>query len=92
MLENELDTFSILLVEHKDRLMRFGFNYIDIMLKTHNKEVEVINLVDSDREDLVQDFISVITSFCARVYGQRRSRRKTEALIKELEDESNKDC
>ena len=92
MLEDELDTFSILLVEHKDRLMRFGFNYIDIMLKTHNKEVEVINLVDSDREDLVQDFISVITSFCARVYGQRRSRRKTEALIKELEDESNKDC
>ena len=62
------------------------------MLKTHNKEVEVINLVGIDREDLVQDFISVITSFCDRVYGQRRSKRKTEALIKELEDESNKDC
>lgn len=91
LLENDLDTFSILLVEHKDRLTRFGFNYIDILLKTHNKEIEVINLVDSDREDLVQDFISVITSFCARVYGQRRSKRKTEALIKELEDESNKD-
>lgn len=91
LLENDLDTFSILLVEHKDRLTRFGFNYIDILLKTHNKEIEVINLVDSDREDLVQDFISVITSFCARVYGQRRSKLKTEALIKELEDESNKD-
>lgn len=61
------------------------------MLNTHNKKIEVINLVDNDREDLVQDFISVITSFCARVYGQRRSKRKTEALIKELEDESNKD-
>ena len=91
LLKNDLDTFSILLVEHKDRLTRFGFNYIDILLKTHNKEIEVINLVDSDREDLVQDFISVITSFCAKVYGQRRSKRKTEALIKELEDESNKD-
>lgn len=91
LLKNDLDTFSILLVEHKDRLTRFGFNYIDIMLKTHNKRLEVINLVDNDREDLVQDFISVITSFCARVYGQRRSKRKTEALIKELENESNKD-
>lgn len=91
LLKNDLDTFSILLVEHKDRLARFGFNYIDILLKTHNKKLEVINLVDNDREDLVQDFISVITSFCARVYGQRRSKRKTEALIKELEDESNKD-
>lgn len=90
LLKNDLDTFSILLVEHKDRLTRFGFNYIDIMLKTHNKKLEVINLVDNDREDLVQDFISVITSFCARVYGQTRSKRKTEALIKGLEDESNK--
>lgn len=90
LLKNDLNTFSILLVEHKDRLTRFGFNYIDIMLKTHNKKLEVINLVDNDREDLVQDFISVITSFCARVYGQTRSKRKTEALIKGLEDESNK--
>ena len=90
-MKNDLDIFSILLVEHKNRLTRFGFNYLDIMLNTHNKKIEVINLVDNDREDLVQDFISVITSFCARVYGQRRSKRKTEALIKELEDESNKD-
>lgn len=90
LLKNDLDTFSILLVEHKDRLTRFGFNYIDIMLKTHNKKLEVMNLVDNDREDLVQDFISVVTSFCARVYGQTRSKRKTEALIKGLEDESNK--
>ena len=30
----------------------------------------------------------IITSFCARIYGQRRSKRKTEKLIKELEDES----
>lgn len=92
LLKDDLDTFSILLVENKDRLTRFGFNYLDILLKTHNKEVEVINLVDSDREDLVQDFISVITSFYVRIYGQRGSKRKAEALIKELENESNKDC
>ena len=61
---------------------------IDILLKSHNKKIEVINLVDSNKEDLIQDFVSVITSFCARIYGQRRSKRKTEKLIKELEDES----
>jgi len=88
LLEKELKEFKILLVEHKDRLTRFGFNYIDILLKSHNKQIEVINLVDSDKEDLMQDFVSVITSFCARIYGQRRSKRKTEKLIKELEDES----
>ncbi len=88
LLEKELNEFKILLVEHKDRLTRFGFNYIDILLKSHNKQIEVINLVDSDKEDMIQDFVSVITSFCARIYGKRRSKRKTEKLIKELEDES----
>ena len=74
-----------------NRLTIFGFKYIDILLKSHNKKIEVINLVDSDKEDLIQDFVSVITSFCARIYGQRRSKRKTEKLIKELEDESKED-
>ena len=87
LFEKELNSFKILLVEHKYRLTRFGFNYIDILLKSHSKRIEVINLVDN-KEDLIQDFISVITLFCARIYGRRRSRRKTEKLIKELEDES----
>lgn len=88
LFEKELNNFEILLVEHKDRLTRFGFNYIDILLKSHNKKIEVINLVDNNKEDLIQDFVSVITSFCARIYSQRISKRKVEKLIKELEDES----
>ena len=88
LFEKELNNFEILLVEHKDRLTRFGFNYIDILLKSHNKKIEVINLVDNNKEELIQDFVSVITSFCARIYSQRISKRKVEKLIKELEDES----
>ena len=78
LLEKELNKFEILLVEHKDRLTIFGFNYIDILLKSHNKKIEVINLVDNDKKDLIQDFVSVITSFCVRIYGQRQSKRKKE--------------
>ena len=88
LLEKELNNFEILLVEHKDRLTRFGFNYIDILLKSHNKKIEVINLVDNNKEELIQDFVSVITSFCARIYSQRISKRKVEKLIKELGNES----
>ena len=88
LFEKELNNFEILLVEHKDRLTRFGFNYIDILLKSHNKKIEVINLVDNNKEDLIQDFLSVITSFCARIYSQRISKRKVEKLIKELGNES----
>lgn len=73
-----------IIVEHKDRLTRFGFNYLQILLKNYGCEIIVINEADNDTNDLIQDFISIITSFCARIYGQRRTKRKTEKIIKEL--------
>jgi predicted site-specific integrase-resolvase len=48
------------------------------------KEIEIVNEADDGKQDLIQDFVSIITSFCARLYGLRRSKRKTEKLIKEL--------
>ena len=50
LLEKELNKFEILLVEHKDRLTIFGCNYINILLKSHNKKIEVINLVDNNNQ------------------------------------------
>ncbi len=74
-----------IVVEHKDRLARFGVSYIESCVKRFGGTIIYVNEADSRKEDLVQDFVSVITSFCAKIYGQRRSRRKTETLIKELE-------
>ena len=45
-------------------------------------------MVETDKEDIIQDFVSIITSFCARIYGNRISKRKTEKLISELEKEN----
>jgi putative resolvase len=81
--------FTKIVIEHKDRLTRFGFNYLEILLKSQGKSIEVINNVETDREDIIQDFVSIITSFSARIYGQRRSKRKTEKLIKHLENNEN---
>lgn len=74
-----------IIIEHKDRLTRFGFNYIKTLYP--ECEIIIINEVDDDKEDLVQDFISIVTSYCARIYGNRRSKRKTEQLIKELQND-----
>lgn len=85
---NNLDNWGILIVEHKDRLARFGIHYLDLLLKKLHKKIEIINLVEENStEDLMQDFVSIITSFTARLYGLRRSKRKTEKIIKELENE-----
>ncbi len=77
-----------IVVEHKDRLTRFGFNYIKILLDKSGKTVEVVNEAEDGKQDLMQDFVSIITSFCARLYGLRRSKRKTEQLIKELTNDT----
>ena len=50
------------------------------------RRIEIVNEVVDDRDDLMQDFVSIITSFCARLYGQRRNHRRTEKLIKELQE------
>ena len=75
---------SVIIVEHKDRLTRFGYNYLEQLLKMQGRRIEVINLAENGKEDLIQDFVSIVTSFWPRLYGQRRSRRKTERLIAEL--------
>lgn len=80
------DDWNILLVEHKDRLARFGINYLEVLLNKQNKKIEIINQVNNEKEDVMQDFISIITSFSAKIYGLRRGKRKTEELIKKLKE------
>lgn len=81
---NDKDVTHIV-VEHKDRLTRFGFNYIEKWLSERQCKIIIINKVSNDKQDLMQDFVSLITSMVARLYGLRRSKRKTEKLIKDLQ-------
>lgn len=77
-------TVRIIVVEHKDRFTRFGFTGYKTLLNSDGRDIEVVNEADNGKEDLLQDLVSIITSFCARLYGQRRCKRKTEKIIQEL--------
>lgn len=76
-----------IVVEHLDRFSRFGNNYIITLLNMSGRELEVINKSESNRDDLMGDFVSIVTSFAARLYGQRRNKRRTKELIKMLEED-----
>ena len=78
------NNYSKIIVEHKDRLTRVGFNYIETLLKNRGKEIEVVNLSTNDESNLMEDLISIIYSFSARMYGLRKSTRKTEKIIEVL--------
>ena len=85
------NNYGILLVEHKDRLTRFGFAYIKTLLEDKGVRVEVVNEAEDETSDLMQDLISIIYSFSVRMYGLRRSKRKTEKIIKCLQEEDSND-
>mgnify|MGYP001024824106 FL=1 len=80
-------SINLIVVEHKDRLARFGLNYIQKLLELDNRKIEIINPQTNDEDDLMQDFVSIITSFTARLYGRRRSKRLTEKIIKQIVNE-----
>lgn len=74
------------MVEHRDRLARFGTNYLDLLLSRLKVKLEIVNLADNGQDELMQDLVAIITSFAARLYGQRRGKRKTERIIQELKN------
>lgn len=81
------ESIKMIVVEHSDRLARFGLNYIKKLLELQGRRIEIVNEQNNDRDDLMQDFVSIITSFCARLYGLRRNKRRTEKIIEELSKE-----
>lgn len=78
-----------IIVEHKERATRFGFKYIETLLKTQERSIEVVNLAENGKEDLIQDLISIVYSFSARLYGRRRAKRKTEKIIQEFQENND---
>lgn len=76
-----------IVVEHKDRFSRFGFNAYKTILSVYGRDLVVVNESENGKEDIIEDLVSIITSFCARIYGLRRSKRKTERIVKEILDD-----
>jgi putative resolvase len=72
-------TIGTLIVEQRDRLTRFGYEYIRHLLETQGRHLEVLFPSDTENE-LVDDLVAVITSMAARIYGQRTSKRKAERI------------
>lgn len=66
-----------LIIEHKDRLTRFQFNFIKKMYESYGCEVIVINGTDvSSEEELAADMMSLLASFSGKFYGRRSAERR----------------
>ncbi len=75
----------IILVEHRDRLMRFGAEYVESALAAQGRKLIVADGSEL-KDDLVQDMIEVLTSFCARLYGRRSAKNKAKKALETMQN------
>jgi putative resolvase len=65
----------VIVVEHRDRLARFGVEHLHAALAPHGRRIVVVD-DGATTDDLVRDMIEVLTSMCARLYGRRGARNR----------------
>src|SRR5919201_647445 len=69
---------GVIVVEHRERLARFGVEYLEAALAAHGRRLVVVEEAEV-ADDLVRDTVEVLTSSCARLYGRRSDRRRAQA-------------
>ena len=72
-------SIGTIIVEQRDRGTRFGWRYLTTLLEAQGRRIEAI-FPNETQDDLVADFVSLITSMAARIYGRRGSRRRAERI------------
>jgi putative resolvase len=82
----ELGQVRRIIIAHRDRLVRFGYDYFEAVCQRHNTELIVVNGdTMSPEQELVQDLQTIVSVFGARLHGLRSYKQvlKAAALRKE---------
>ncbi len=78
---------SEIVVAHKDRLVRFGFEWFEKFCSDHGCTITVMNAESlSPEEEMTKDLLSIIHSFSSRLYGLRKYKKKLHDMITENEN------
>lgn len=78
-----------ILIEYKDRLARFGYEYLDAICRNLGVKIEVMDTKERKyEEELAEDIMKILTCYSARYYGARGGRKKKVEAV-EAVGESN---
>ena len=81
----EQEQVEKIIIAHKDRFVRFGFDYFQNFCKKHNTEIVIINLDScSPEQEFTEDLISIIHCFSSKLYGLRKYNKNTKVLKSNL--------
>jgi len=84
-----------IIVAHRDRFIRFGYDWFERFLKSNGVEIVVVNNERlSPHDELVEDLISIIHMFSCRIYGLRKYKKQIKedtGIAKELQNGNKSD-
>src|SRR5229473_7770473 len=87
----EQQAVDVVLIEYPDRLVRFGFPYLEQAFSWKHVRLEVLDppRIEEPTEELIQDMLTIVTVFAGRLYGHRAKgvRKRVETVLKECEQE-----
>ncbi len=76
-------TVGRIVVEHRDRLSRVGFEMIEAACAASGKRIVVVEEGEVT-DDLVRDLLEILTSACGRLYGRRAARNRAKKALEVL--------
>jgi putative resolvase len=86
---------DVVLIEYPDRLVRFGFGYLEQAFRWKDVRLEVLDPPKQQEptEELIQDMLTIVYVFAGRLYGHRAKgvRKRVETVLKECEQEEQAD-
>ena len=92
VMENKV---KMIFVSHKDRFVRFGFDWFEKFCNKFNVEIVVVkNDKLSPHEELVQDIVSILNVFSCRLYELRKYKKQIEGdetIAKGIQDRNSTD-
>lgn len=73
---------ATIIIAHKDRLVRFGFEWFELFCKNHGTNIIIMNQESlSPEEEMTKDLLSIIHCFSSRLYGLRKYKKKIKELV-----------
>jgi putative resolvase len=73
---------TTVVVEHRDRVARFGVEHLEAALSAQGRRIVVVHDGELDDDDLVRDVTEVLTRLCTRLYGRRGARNRAEKALR----------
>lgn len=84
--EVETNSVSEIIIAHKDRLVRFGYEWFEDFCNRHDCKITVMNLQSlSPEEEVTQDLLTIIHCFSSRLYGLGRYKKEIQKMVSESE-------